>query len=961
MTVLFCDVVAYTELATRLDPEALRNVMSFFFEFAADTIERHGGTVEKFIGDEVMAVFGVPAVREDDALRAIRAALELRKGVATLGSDAAEAQLEVRIGINSGEVVAGDPAAGHGFVTGEAIAIGKRLQQRAGVGEILLGERTYRLVAHAVSAQPLKPSGGKGKAGETRAFRLDSVDEGAAAVPRRDDALLIGREHELETLRDLYAGVAGGAGARLVTIIGEPGIGKSRLGREFVAALAEQATVLVGRCPPYGEGVTFWPLHELLRHAGRDVDEAGLSSHEVFAAARRILEELAAERPLIAVFDDLHWAEPTFLDFIEYLAARLGPAPVLLLCLGRPQLSELRSTWLQPPAVTLMLEPLSAAESQHLLAELGTPPTVRARIAEAAEGNPLFVEQLAAIAGEHDVGPDMPDSIRGVLHERIDRLEREERALLERAAIAGRSFTLDTVLDLTPADDRDDVYAHLLALSRKKLLRPDVAAPGEGFRFHHALIRDAAYDGITKSARAEMHEQVAALFESYDGEDALVGYHLEQAYRYRADLHDTGPETDALGRRAAERLEGAATAALRRSDAAAAVGLFRRATALPPVPEGWRARLLTDLAATHTDAGELTDAERVLGDAQALAAAADDDCARARVLVEGQILKLHRAAPGATKGVPGVIEEVIPILERLDDHHGLCRAWQLQASADWLRGHVSAAAAAWERAESHARQAGDDHERGDILTWIASSTWMGTTPVDAGIARCEEIQREVQGHPGSEAAILRHLGSLHGLAGRFELARSLFAASNAAAEELGIGLDLVISHPEAIVEMLAGDFAAAERVLRRGYELLESMGEKELRSTTAALLARAVLAQGRHDEAEHLSEVSEELAEPDDVLTQILWRGVQAKLLAERNQIDDAERLAHEAVALAEQTDLLNYHADALADLAAVLETAGREAEAASAIADAARLYEEKGSVVAANAAHARLDTRATI
>jgi hypothetical protein len=311
--------------------------------------------------------------------------------------------------------------------------------------------------------------------------------------------------------------------------------------------------------------------------------------------------------------------------------------------------------------------------------------------------------------------------------------------------------------------------------------------------------------------------------------------------------------------------------------------------------------------------------------------------------------------------VPAVIERVIPVLERDHDDHGLCRAWQLQASADWLRGQVSAAAAAWERAELHAREAGDDHERGDILTWIASSTWMGATPVEEGIPRCEEIQRQVRGHPGSEAAILRHLASLHGFAGRFEQARSLVAASNAARAELGLELDHVISHSEAIVEMLAGDFAAAERVLRQGYDLLASMGERSLRSTTAALLARAILAQGRDAEAERLIEESQALAEPDDVLTQILWRGIRARILAARVELEEAEQLARDAVALADETDLLNYRADAMTDLAFVLAAADRTSEATAAIADAVRLYDQKGNVAAATAWRAHLDTLATI
>ena len=514
VTVLFCDVIASSELGDRLDPESLRLVTSRYFERAAALVEGHGGTIEQFIGDELMAVFGVPLVHEDDALRAVRAAAELLESAVSLEAELESgSSLEVRIGINTGEVVAAEPGAGQRFVTGDGVAVGKRLEEAAAPGEILLGSETHALVEHAVVASPLEPLKARGKRPEVTVFRLESVDTAATAIPRTDDGPFVGRESELDRLRALYAGVAGGGGTRLVTLAGEPGIGKSRLARAFLAEFADDATVLVGRCPPYGEGATFRPLRELLRQVGRDEGMLEGRSHEVFAAVRHVFEELASERPVIAAFDDVHWAEPTFLDFVEYLAGRLGAAPVLLLCLTRPQLAELRPAWLQQPAVALTLEPLSEVESESLLAALGTPPSARPRIAVAAEGNPLFVEQLAAIADEYGAATEMPVSIRGVLHERLDRLERQERSVLERAAVTGRSFSLEAVLDLTPEEERESVQARLLALVRKRFVRLDTTAPDEGFRFHHALIRDAAYDGIPKRTRAELHERAAARLE----------------------------------------------------------------------------------------------------------------------------------------------------------------------------------------------------------------------------------------------------------------------------------------------------------------------------------------------------------------------------------------------------------------------------------------------------------------
>src|SRR5215831_10329543 len=289
VTVLFCDLVAYTELAGRLDPEALRYLMLRFFDRAAAVIEEYGGTVEKFVGDEVMAVFGVPVVHEDDALRAVRAAAAVRECVAELdrGSDV---HLQARIGINTGEVVTGDPSAGHGFVSGDAVAVGKRLEQAAAPGEIILGASTHRLVEHAVRATQLDPLTLKGKAEEAIAFRLEAVDPAATAIPRRDDTRFVGQERELARLHSAYR-EATSSGVRLVTIVGDSGIGKSRLAQELVGLLEGQASVVVARCPPYGEGTTFSPVREAFRHAGRDEAVLERSSYEVFAATRGLFED----------------------------------------------------------------------------------------------------------------------------------------------------------------------------------------------------------------------------------------------------------------------------------------------------------------------------------------------------------------------------------------------------------------------------------------------------------------------------------------------------------------------------------------------------------------------------------------------------------------------------------------------------------------------------------------------
>src|SRR5215471_7429485 len=600
VTVLFCDLVAYTELAGRLDPEALRHVMLRFFERAATVIEEHGGTVEKFVGDEVMAVFGVPVVHEDDVLRAVRAAVAVHDCVGELDRDS-DFHLEVRIGVNTGEVVTGDPSAGHGFVSGDAVNVGKRLEQAAAPGEIVLGESTHRLVAHAVCATRMDALTLKGKEGEAVAFRLESVDPTATAIPRRDDTRFVGKERELERLHSAYR-EATSSGVRLVTIVGDPGIGKSRLARELVRWLEGRASVVVATCPPYGEGTTFSPIREAFRQAGRDESVLEGSSYEVFAATSGLFQELAREQPLLAVFDDIHWAEETLLDLIEHLSVRLGAAPVLLLCLARPELAERRPQWLSRPDATLTLEALSDLDSHGLLAALDAPDAVRERIAELSEGNPLFIEQLTAFAGEGGENVTLSGSIRGVLHARLDRLAPEERTVLERAAVIGRTFSLEAVLRLIPQSDREEAQARVFELVRRGLIRPDVAVAEDGFRFQHALIREAVYEAMAKATRADLHEAVATQLDDTGAAPALVGFHLEQTCLLRQALGLRDPDH---ARRAGRLLRTAAEETLSRTDSPATISLLERAHALLPAGDPEVPAVLTSLGVARLNGGDL--------------------------------------------------------------------------------------------------------------------------------------------------------------------------------------------------------------------------------------------------------------------------------------------------------------------------------------------------------------------
>jgi predicted ATPase len=669
------------------------------------------------------------------------------------------------------------------------------------------------------------------------------------------------------------------------------------------------------------------------------------SSDEIFWAVRRLLETLAAERPLIVCIEDIHWAEPTLLDLLEYLAGFIQHAPVLLICLARPELAERRPLWMTRDVV--VLEPLSEQDSETLLDGLGDlDPETRRRIRAAAEGNPLFAEQLAALAldGGETV---LPPTIQALLAARLDMLEPVERAVIEYASVVGREFSRGDVVALAPAELHDAVGTTLLSLIRKGLIRPDEGAgPRDGFRFHHILIRDAAYDGMPKAARAALHERLADQLEHAERRSELeeiVGYHLEQAYILQGDLGVADVE---LGVRAGERLELVGRKALMRSDLHAAIDLLERAASLSADDGARRAKLLPEIGAAMIEAGRLSEAERVLGEAIAVAAETGDKCAESRAFVQQQFLKLLNVTEGGAAEAARVLQQVVPIFERGKDVHGLCDANRLEAFLHWNDARAAAAAEAWERAAGHASRAGDERAHAEILTWIASALVFGPTPVVEGISRCEEILSDIKGHLESEALTRRHLGVLYAMNGRFELARSLVATSNAVFEDLGLTLNAATSPNEAAIEMLAGNPAAAEFSLRSGFEALTRIGERSFLSTTTAYLARAVFAQDRLDEAEDLAQLSAQLTASDDVLTQALWRGVQARILARRGRLEEAETLARQAVSIADQTDFLIYRGDALVDLAHILRDGGRAEEARVATAAGLHLHEEKGNLV---------------
>ena len=535
VTVLFCDVVGSTALGESTDPEALRALLAAVFRPDGGIVERHGGSVEKFIGDAVMAGFGVPVVHEDDALRACRAAVEMRDALPELG-------LRGRIGVMTGEVVTGTEER---MATGDAVNVAARLEQAAQPGEVLVGQPTLALVGEAAEVEPVEPLELRGKAEPVRAYRLLRVGD---APERQHGELFVGRERELALLRDAWERAQAGRSCELVTVVGDAGVGKSRLAAEFLTSI--EATIVRGRCLPYGEGITYWPVVEVLKQldllppeaaAAASIrsllgeTEAATSADEIAWAFRKTLEQAAAERPLVVLFDDIQWGEQTFRDLIEHVALLSSGAAILLLCIARPELAERHPAW----PVTLRLEPLATDDVEELIAER-VPEQLRERIARAAGGNPLFIEEMLALAGEAEGEVAVPPTLQALLAARIDQLETAERSVLERGAVEGEIFHRGAVQAL--GLDETQVTPRLAALVRRELIKPDrpLLQGEDGFRFRHLLIRDAVYGALPKATRADLHERFAGWLEEHGSElvelNEILGYHLEIACNYRAEL-----------------------------------------------------------------------------------------------------------------------------------------------------------------------------------------------------------------------------------------------------------------------------------------------------------------------------------------------------------------------------------------------------------------------------------------
>ena len=1011
VSIIFADLVGSTVLGESLDAEALRSVTGRYFETMRAVIERHEGTVEKFIGDAVVALFGVPRVREDDALRAVRAAADMRASLTSLNgelqSDLA-ITLEIRIGVNTGEVIVGRSRAGGSSATGDAVNVAARLEQVAGPGEVLIGDSTYRLVRDEVDAEPVEPLKLKGKAAPTAAWRLLDVTGSARAPRSRATNLFVGRDLQLRLLDDAFRRVVGESTCLLVTILGTAGMGKSRLAEEFVATVRD-ATVLTGRCLSYGQGATYWPLREaVLGAAGLTGDEPAGAAGAAFAttlgnspdaanvvtrllaltgfdrdaavpedvpwAVRVFLEQLARRQPVVLVVDDLHWAQPGLLDVLEHIADWSRDSPIMVVGLARPEFYESRPSWGggKLNATAVLLSALDETATISLVEKHDLPEEVRRRIVDAAGGNPLFVEQMVAMLvdeGHADFtdgtatwigGPPaniqwtMPPSVSALLAARIDRLNDNERAIVGCAAVIGTIFYAEAIAALT-GTPLPEVRQVLGQLVRKELLRAAATdLPGlSAYRFLHVLVRDAAYDGLAKASRAARHEQLADWLSALHSDavpDEIVGHHLASAWEYLVQLGPATGHVRELADRAARKLAAAAQR-LELSDVAAAASLLERATDMLEPDDPYRVECLLSLATQRQELGEIDHAQEALRAAM--------DAADPRQAVLANVLMCRQStltADSRAADIEKVLRDAARQFREWGDDRGLAQVYLVQGDVACLRGYLARAAELFEQALKHGELAGDAGCIARARSLIGVTVLFGPTPAEEAIAVLDQMVASSGNDPRVRAEAEQVTCVMHAMCGRFDRARAIGADARQHLAEVGHGLFLAnLAQSTGHVEELAGDLDAAEAEYARSSADLEALGESSYLSTVAGLHARLLARRGRPVHAETALEVARRRGSPDDVATQSLILQTEGLLAAAAGEADRARAAIADAVRCEptdQQPDAVGQAYLAAADVEQILGSTSAEREHLTA---AQELFATKGNLVEVHKVSRRL------
>ena len=1007
VTIVFADLIGSTALHERLDAESTRGVMERYYRTLRAPIEAHGGRVVQLLGDGVLAAFGVPRVAEDDAIRAVRAAVAMQQAFHDLAGEQAGLLGGLRVAINTGEVVVSPDQA---EIVGDPINVAARLQQEGGDGDVLIGESTRRLVGELVTLAPLGTFALKGRAERVPAYRVVSLERpaGVAAIP------FVGRDDELRRLEAAYDSAVTTPAGRLAVVLGSPGLGKSRLVGEFARRLGDAATVLSASCDAAG-GATFAPLARALRAylrvadgagtddvraaaeravAGDDAERARIAGgiaallsdtpaapEETFFVVRRFLTALATTRPVVLMIDDLHWAEPMLLDLVEHLVQWSGGVPLLVLGAARPELRDVRAQLAVPGgtvSAVVTLTGLDAGAATRLAANVigadALPAAVAGRVLAASEGNPLFVGELVrmlvddgTLRREGDrwtvdaelASLEMPPTIHALLAARIERLRPDERVVIERAAVVGRQFSRTAVAHLLPAEAQGDLDARLEALRRSELVEPDTSwFLGEpALRFHHALVRDAAYRRVLKGTRAELHARVAEWILVRAGEaqhDETIGWHLEQAHQNLRELGPLDERGRALGERAARHLAAAGRRALARDDVRVAATLLARALDRLDGADPARAELALDWCEALLAAGDVDPAESALAELGRFTSGSE----RLRawhVCFAGQLAVL--TDPTSLHATAEKVAVAAEALSAAGDTAGEAKAHSVHALALQRLGKIGACEAALDRALAAARRAHDRRRANTVLAGAPVAALWGPSPVTRASGRCLDVVRVLritQGAPAVEAVALRCQAVLEALRGRIDAARRMIGSSRRMLEDLGISNRLLEADVFAgLIDLLEGDAPAAERRLRGAYEGLRENGLAIDAAQAAAYLGRALLAQDRAAEAERISEEGEALA-GDDLQAAIAWRGVRAEALARRGERVAAIDLARAAVELAAGTDALLHHANARMALATALRASGRDPEADVEERRAIELWESKGATLLAEQARRR-------
>ncbi len=956
---LFADLVGSTELVATADPEVARSQVNRFFEIVAQCLRAHGGTVEKFAGDAVMAAFGVPVAHEDDAERAVRAALSIASAVEEIG-------LDVRIGIESGEIVADDTEST--FATGRAVNVAARLQQAAAPGQILLGPVVRSLARDAVEVEPLGAQSARGFAEGVEAWRVVSVSE---EVGRRLLASMpfVGRVEELELLHNTFARAVRDRRVHVVTVFGEPGVGKSRLAREFCAGI-ERATVLAGRCLPYGEGVTYWALAEMVKTAAGITDDdsmdaaaeklraccgdeavadlLGLASGvldavggdraaaEIAWAARTWATELASVQPLVLVFEDVHWAEEEMLDLVEHLARNVRDVPILILCLARTDLLDRRPGWGggRVRSSAIELQALPREESEALVDALsdGAPsplaPAQREAVLETTEGNPLFLEETVRMlleSGRADA-PGIPHTVQAIIAARIDRLPPETKAVLQRAAVAGRTFPAGAVAALLDGDE--ELVGRLDELVHREFVvrEPRSAIRGEdAYRFKHVLIRDVAYASLSKSLRAAYHRRLAAWLAGRPSAEELVeirAYHLDEASLIVGELEGRVPAE--LAADAAAALEHAGRRALSREANRAARRLLVRAVELEPTLErryqaaraAWR---MTEIPAVSAEMEGVRELAHELGDRR-LEGRALTALAEVALYRDGDNGRAHELANCALALIDG------------SDDVGRFDALEILGTARWWEGDLcEVERLANEKLEIAERIGRADLQAG-VLLELADLYDVRLEPdrSRAAFARAHELAR-ASGSPTSRAWTLRGEGQHASSHGRLDDAERLLEQARVLFAESGVTL-----HHARTVNALGrvawrrADLRRAEELFREAIRTLKPLEDRGTLVESQRMLAQVLLEQGRLEEAERFALEARETVGAQDVSSASTTALALGLVRAAQGRDGEAEELLRQALEILRATDFRSYEAEPLAALARFLRERGRDAEAAT-------------------------------